>query len=78
MEVFIVTMYHFGEREAHSYVLGCWSTYDLANENGQLEKDYRGCKYYPEIVKYVLDTPNSLELEDSPIVVYPLKSAFND
>ena len=55
--VYIVTMYRYGDREKHSYVLGAFSTENNARERGELEKDYRGGKYEPEIIRFYVDSP---------------------
>ncbi len=53
---YIVTMYRYGDREKHSYVLGAFSTENDARECGEKEKDYRGGKYEPEIIKFYVDS----------------------
>lgn len=54
--VYIVTMYRWGDRESHSYVLGAYSTKTKAEKAGQKEKEYRGgTKYYPECIEVVID-----------------------
>lgn len=55
--VYIVTMYRYGDREKHSYVLGAFSTENNAREWGEKEKDYRGGKYEPEIIRFYVDSP---------------------
>ena len=55
--VYIVTMYRYGDREKHSYVLGAFSTENNAREWGEKEKDYRGGKYEPEIIWFYVDSP---------------------
>ncbi len=55
--VYVVTMYRYGEREKHSYVYGAFSTEATAREWGEKEKDYRGGKYEPEIIKFYVDSP---------------------
>jgi hypothetical protein len=54
--VYTVTMYRYGDREKHSYVLGAFSTESDARECGEKEKDYRGGKYEPEIIKFYVDS----------------------
>lgn len=56
-KVYIVTMYRYGDREKHSYVLGAFSTENNAREWGEKEKDYRGGKYEPEIIRFYVDSP---------------------
>ena len=55
--VYIVTMYRYGDREKHSYVYGAFSTEATAREWGEEEKDYRGGKYEPEIIRLCVDSP---------------------
>jgi len=57
MLVYIVTMYRYGDREKHSYVYGAFSTEATAREWGEKEKDYRGGKYEPEIIRFCVDSP---------------------
>lgn len=54
--VYVVTMYKFGDRENHSYVLGIYSKKEKAISEGFDEKEYRGGnKYYPEILEFDLN-----------------------
>ena len=55
--VYVVTMYRYGDREKHSYVYGAFSTEATAREWGEKEKDYRGGKYEPEIIRFCVDSP---------------------
>lgn len=55
--VYIVTMYRYGDREKHSYVYGAFSNENIAREWGEKEKDYRGGKYEPEIIRFCVDSP---------------------
>ena len=55
--VYVVTMYRYGDREKHSYVLGVFSNENTAHEWGDKEKDYRGGKYEAEIIKFCVDSP---------------------
>jgi hypothetical protein len=49
---YIVTMYRWGERDKHSYVLGVYNKKAKAQDEAQKEKEYRGGnKYYPEILE---------------------------
>ena len=54
--LYAVTMYRWGDRECHSYLLGVYSTKAKAEKAGQKEKEYRGgSKYYPECIEVPLD-----------------------
>lgn len=55
--VYVVTMYRYGDKEKHSYVYGVFSTEATAREWGEKEKDYRGGKYEPEIIRFYVDSP---------------------
>ena len=48
--VYIVTMYRYGDREKHSYVLGAYSAVEIAIQHGELEEYVRGGKYKMEFV----------------------------
>ena len=53
--VFVVTMYRYGNREKHSYVLGAFSNALLAEAHAQAEILWRGGKYKPEIIMCPID-----------------------
>jgi hypothetical protein len=55
--VYVVTMYRYGDREKHSYVLGVFSNENIAHECGEKEKDYRGGKYEFEIIRFCVNSP---------------------
>ena len=55
IKVYVVTMYRYGDREAHSYVLGVYSTKEIAETEALREKDHRGGKYDPEIIEMPVD-----------------------
>ena len=52
MSVFVTTMYRYGDREKHSYVLGVWSSSEVAMQAGQTEALWRGGKYEPEVTEW--------------------------
>ena len=54
-KVFVVTMYRWGNREGHSYVLGVWSSFTTANNAGYTEKRWRGGKYEPVVTSWIID-----------------------
>jgi hypothetical protein len=78
-EMYVVTMYRYGDREKHSYVLGVYSTSELAWAHGVTEVAWRGGKYEPEVLKCEVDyddIENATEAvpmpeikEDKPVVV---------
>lgn len=54
--VYVVTMYRWGDRERHSYVLGAYSTETKAEKAGEAEREHRGGnKYYPEALEVSVD-----------------------
>lgn len=55
MMVFVVTMYRYGNPEAHSYVLGVWSTLDGAQKAGAAEEAWRGSKYRYRVTSWHID-----------------------
>ncbi len=61
MKVYVVTMYRYGEKESHSYIIGAWTDKDIAFQNANTEILWRGHKYYPEIIKVELDRNNDID-----------------
>lgn len=57
MKIFVVTMYRYGDREKHSYVLGAFSNKDMAKKWGEDEEIFRGNKYKSDITIFILDDP---------------------
>ena len=56
--VYVVTMYRFGNRERHSYVIGAFSTKTKAEKEAEAERMNRGGnKYMPEILEVPIDQP---------------------
>lgn len=55
--VYTVTMYRYGNREWHSYVLGAFSSNDIAREWAVKEEEYRDGKYKAEIIRWGIDSP---------------------
>lgn len=55
MSVFVTTMYRYGDREKHSYVLGVWSSSEVAMQAGQTEALWRAGKYEPEVTEWKVD-----------------------
>ena len=49
--VYIVTMYRWGSKEDHSYVLGCYSKKSKALLECENEEIHRNQKYSGEVVK---------------------------
>ena len=56
MKLYVVTMYRYGDRQKHSYVLGVWDTEEDANLFAKTEEAYRGYpKYQAEILPVELN-----------------------
>ncbi len=55
MIVYPVTAHRNGDREKHSYLVGVYSTPELANDAAEHEEEDRGCKYCCEIVEAYMD-----------------------
>jgi hypothetical protein len=56
-KLYVVTMYRWGDREKHSYVLGVFSKKHRAIQEGDAETEWRGGKYYPEVLETTPDPP---------------------
>ena len=54
--VYVVTMYRWGDRDCHSYILGVFTKKAKAEKAALAEKEYRGGKYYPEVLEMVPDS----------------------
>jgi hypothetical protein len=51
MKIYVVTMYRWGDKENHSYVIGAYvDDMDKAVRAGEDEYEWRGHKYDPEVV----------------------------
>ena len=48
-------MLRWGDREAHSYIIGVFSTRELAHLAGEAEKTWRAVKYEFSISQHELD-----------------------
>jgi len=57
MRVYVVTMYRYGDREKHSYVLGVFTSKDMAKKWGEDEEIFRGNKYKYDITTFITDDP---------------------
>lgn len=57
--MYLITMYRWGSWEDHSYVLGAYSTLELALAAAIEERLYRGGKYEYEILEMEIDTKHT-------------------
>lgn len=53
--LYVTEMLRWGDREAHSYVIGAFTSKALAEEAGEVEKTWRGCKYEYEVTLQKVD-----------------------
>ena len=53
--MFVVEMLRWGDRECHSYVIGIFSTKDLAEDAGKAEQSWRDSKYEYTISEFDVD-----------------------
>ena len=66
--VYVVTMYQWGNREKHSYVVGVYSSKDSAMEAAKCEDDCRCGKYAAEVTRWALDSPWCMDLHYDPVL----------
>jgi hypothetical protein len=64
--LYIVTMYRWGDRDNHSYVIGVFDDHHTAMGAGFLEERWRGGKYKAEILGFPL---NKYEYDYEPEVI---------
>ena len=55
--IYIVQAYRWGDTDKHSYIVGVYSSYELAVGASSWEERFRGGKYSCEIYTSSLDTP---------------------
>ena len=54
--LYITEMLRWGSQETHHYIVGIYSTYELAKTAGEVEKSWRGgTKYEYQIIEKTLD-----------------------
>lgn len=69
--LFVTEMLRWGESDSHHYVLGVYSTHNLAVFAGEVEKSWRGGKYDYRVVEVKLNAavgPEQLEYHTSCMV----------
>lgn len=54
---FITEMLRWGDTETHHYIVGAYSTRELAAHAGEVEKSWRAGKYEYRIVEVIIDAP---------------------
>lgn len=65
-KLYVVTMYRWGDRNNHSYVLGAFTHKTRAEKRGEMERDMRGGKYMPECLEV---EPNQSTEEGMKIII---------
>lgn len=55
MEIYITEMLRWGKTETHHYVVGAFSTKELAEAAGDVEKSWRGGKYEYKVILCIID-----------------------
>ena len=48
--IFVLEMLRWGEDDTHHYIVGAYSTHEIAQAAGEIEKSWRGGKYEYNIV----------------------------
>ena len=71
-QVYVVTMYRWGDRDNHSYVVGAYTTEEKATEAGLQEEQCRGGKYAHEIVSCRID--QLWDMDNRPQIIYAADS----
>lgn len=51
MDVYVVEALRYGDREAHSYIVGVFSCPDMARQAGKIEEVWRAGKYECQVSK---------------------------
>ena len=62
MKIYVTTMYRWGDRENHSYVVYAGFDKDAAIKCGIDTHWYRGKKYDAEIIEFTADDPKSKKI----------------
>lgn len=79
-KVFVVTMYRFGNKEAHSYIKGVFDDLEKAKQSGANEYYNRGsCKYIPFITEHDINKADGeieIDFPENEIVKYPDKETI--
>ena len=62
MTIFITEMLPDIDPETHHYIVGAYSTRELAKHAGEVEKSWRAGKYEYRIVEVIIDAPIDEEM----------------
>lgn len=55
MQVFVTRMLRYGDRDAHSYIVGAYTSIEQAKFAGKCEESWRGGKYEYDIKEFKLN-----------------------
>ena len=58
-KIYVVTMYMWGDRDLHSYVVYAGFDRTKAYDTSKEEYEHRGHKYDPEIIEFTPDVPET-------------------
>lgn len=61
-KIYVVTMYKWGLREDHSYVLGVYNKKHMAIQDAKQEDQDRGGKYIPEVLEFDINKKNEYKI----------------
>lgn len=70
--VYTVRACRWGDTETHSYIVGVYSTEELALKAADEEENWRGGKYQCEVLKWALNDGSEGQLNFRPQVIKPL------
>ena len=62
MKIYVVEMLRYGDHESHHYIIGAYSTTELAQSAGAVERSWRGGKYEPRVEEIEIDNVNTYPL----------------
>lgn len=78
MIIYIIEALRWGNRENHSYVVGCCSTPEKAKEIKDREEEYRGGKYECEIREYILDETHEEKSDRQDKIIKEIAAKIKD
>lgn len=78
MKIYTVTMYRYGDRDRHSYVLGVFTDKKVALETADDEVTHRHCNYLPHVQEWEVNTKRSKTVLALPNQSLRLEERFID
>jgi len=70
MDVYTVTMFRWGNKERHSYLIGAFTKFEKAVKAGNDEVDWRGGKYEAVVQKIEVDKNYNCSMKPLPEIVH--------